>query len=178
MKQQSARFVWILTIALFVLVAGAPAPCGADPMNEAGIKRFREGDYETALSIFGKAIELRPNDAQGYLNRGAVYMVRGQYDLAIRDFNMAVAYNPASSEAYTNRAAALVALRLYPQAFADATVAIHLDSGNPEAYYTRAVAAFMNNSMDTVWMDLMNSQRLGFEPAGNMLNLYRRMLHR
>jgi tetratricopeptide (TPR) repeat protein len=164
--------------AIIALVFMVSVPCGADPINDEGISSFKKGDYDRALNLFSGAIDLRPDDEQGYLNRGVVFMTKGQYDLAMMDFNKAISLNSSSSEAYTNRATVFVAQNQLKQAFNDASTAIQLNQYNPRAYYTRAVAAFLSDSMDTVWADLMNSQRLGYIPATQLLAIYRSKVQR
>jgi tetratricopeptide (TPR) repeat protein len=46
------------------------------------------GQYDRAITDYNKAIELNPQYAMAYQNRGSSYFKKGQYDLAIADFEM------------------------------------------------------------------------------------------
>ena len=48
-------------------------------------------DYDRILPIdFNMAIQLKPNLAEAYYNRGITYGFKGDYDLAIEDYNRAI----------------------------------------------------------------------------------------
>ena len=55
-----------------------------------------------------RAIELDPDFAGAYINRGAVYRNKGEYDRAIKDYNIAIKLNPNLIEVYVNRGAAYI----------------------------------------------------------------------
>jgi len=50
-----------------------------------------------------KVIELDPNDAQAYNNRGNAYYRLGEYDKAITDYTKAIDIDPNDAKAYYNR---------------------------------------------------------------------------
>ncbi len=165
-----------ILVAVLALLAAFPTFCpAADPINNAGTTAFKKGDLDTALAMYSVAVDLRPDDFQGYVNRGVVFLAKGQYDFAVLDFSQAISLNPACSEAFTNRASAHIAQNRPQRAYDDASRAILLNENNAEAYYTRAVAGYLSKTMDKVWLDLMNSQRLGFAPATSMLAAYRNL---
>lgn len=74
---------------------------------ERGIVNGRLNLYPQAVSDFTKAIDLNPQDAAAFNNRGLAY-ARGlkQYEKAIDDFTKAVVLDPDFAEAYDNRAIA------------------------------------------------------------------------
>ena len=45
--------------------------------------------YDNAIKHYGRAIELKPDFAEAYSNRGIVHAKKGDHDQAIRDFNQA-----------------------------------------------------------------------------------------
>ncbi len=55
-------------------------------------------------------IKLRPNYAEVYYDRGAVYAKKGEYDKAIADFSKAIKLIPTFTDAYFERA--IVYLRM------------------------------------------------------------------
>ncbi len=60
--------------------------------------------FDAAIADFDKAIELNPEDAMAYYNRGTAYAGLEQFDAAIADFDKAIELNPDFVEAYHNRA--------------------------------------------------------------------------
>ena len=62
------------------------------------------------MEDYDKAIELDPNDAEAYNNRGNSYRDLGQYQRAIEDYDKAIELDPNDAEAPTHRQRALRAL--------------------------------------------------------------------
>ncbi|MEZ4887666.1 MAG: caspase family protein [Chitinophagales bacterium] len=63
------------------------------------------GDNEKAFSDYDKAIEVNPDYAMPYQNRGMLYQsYRFDYTKAMQDYNKAIKLNPKSELAYFNRA--------------------------------------------------------------------------
>ena len=62
-----------------------------------------KADYMKALDLLNKAIELNPDDAIDYNNRGTAFYKLGRYQRAIEDFNRAINLDPNDTYAYNNR---------------------------------------------------------------------------
>jgi tetratricopeptide (TPR) repeat protein len=60
-------------------------------------------DHMKALDLLNKAIELNPNDAINYNNRGVALYKFGRYQQSIKDFNRAIHLDPNDLYAYNNR---------------------------------------------------------------------------
>ena len=65
---------------------------------------------ERSIEDFDKAIELDPNLAWAYSNRGFSYHELGQYQRSIDDYDKAIELDPNDAEARTLRQRALRAL--------------------------------------------------------------------
>src|SRR5262249_37692238 len=61
------------------------------------------GEFEAAWAVYSKAIELRPDDADTYYNRGVACYYKGDHDRAIADFSKAIELKPDYAGAYYNR---------------------------------------------------------------------------
>ena len=58
--------------------------------------------WDEALNAYDKAIELNPNDAPAYNNRGLAYDNLDKNDLAIADYKKAIELNPKYGAAFNN----------------------------------------------------------------------------
>lgn len=95
------------------------------------------GQSSQAISEFTKAIEIDPEFARAYYNRGRFYYGSGQYSKAISDFNRTIELNPEYADAYFRRGGAYYLLGEYDQALSDYSKAIELNPKNAMAYVNR-----------------------------------------
>ena len=76
---------------------------------------------------YDKAIQLDPDDAVTYYNRGYSYAEIGEYQAAIGDYDKAIQLDPDDAMAYNNRAVALGKLGQRSLAEKDSNKACELD---------------------------------------------------
>ena len=63
----------------------------------------KKGRYEEAIKEYNQAIELNPNFAEAYNNRGNAKHELRRYEEAIKDYDQAIELNPNFAEAHNNR---------------------------------------------------------------------------
>lgn len=129
--------------ALAALALGMPGPAGAgeaEDLRQRGLEHMEAERYEEALADFTKALELKPDYANVWVNRGIVYQNRGQHDLALADFNKTLEFAPNDSFAYVRRGRSHRALGQRDKAMSDYNQAIKLKPGYAEAYESRGDA--------------------------------------
>src|SRR4030067_699181 len=78
-----------------------------------------QSKHDKAIEDYSKSIDMNPNNAEAYGNRGLIYYKKGQYDRAIEDFNKAIAINPNDADAYRNRGRAYYDKGFMEKAMAD-----------------------------------------------------------
>ncbi len=61
-------------------------------------------DQEQAIQYISKAIEINPEDANYFNNRGSIYGEMEKHELAKKDFETAISIDPENYEAYANLA--------------------------------------------------------------------------
>ena len=61
---------------------------------------------EKAIEHYTKAIELKPDYAEAYNNRGNAYLDMNKLDQAVQDYNKAIELEPDLAKAYINRSIA------------------------------------------------------------------------
>jgi PGF-CTERM protein len=103
-----------------------------------------------AIEDFNKAIELDPNNAGAYSNRGVAYDDLKQYERAVEDHNKAIKLNPNCAVAYANRGAAYDHLKQYEKAIEDYNKAIELDPDFALVYEYRELAQSKLNGQQDV----------------------------
>jgi Flp pilus assembly protein TadD len=99
-----------------------------------------KGYYNKAIRDCTKAIELKPDFAEAYNNRGKACYEIGDLDQAIRDYNKAIVLKPDFALAYNNRGAAYGRMGDYDRAIRDSCKAIELKPYFAEAYSNRGNA--------------------------------------
>lgn len=108
---------------------------------EMDLKRRR---YDDALSEYGKALELDPNNAEAYVGRAKVYTEREEFDNALADYAKAIKLDPAKSRAFEERAKMYLKQGNSAQALADYEQAITFcsiagdDNKKADTYISRA----------------------------------------
>jgi tetratricopeptide (TPR) repeat protein len=63
-------------------------------ISQKAIESFNKRQYEIALSYFGQALELSPNQAQLLTKRGKCYFEMQRYQDALADYNAALVLDP------------------------------------------------------------------------------------
>ncbi|HHT9125137.1 MAG TPA: tetratricopeptide repeat protein [Candidatus Brocadiia bacterium] len=109
--------------------------------------------FEEAIKQYDKALEINPNLADAYLNRGNAYYNKGENDRAILDFNKALEINSRYAEAYNNRGSAYDKKGEYDRAILDFNKALEINPRYAEAYNNRGVAYKKKGSYDLAISD-------------------------
>jgi TonB family protein len=87
-----------------------------------------KGDLDAALVDFGKAIEMKPDSFEAYLERGIAHLNKKAFELAVSDLNKAVELNSKSAMAWANRGDAFEKKGDAVHAKADYQKAVELDA--------------------------------------------------
>ena len=111
------------------------------------------GQTDWAINRFSHAIEISPNNARAYTNRGAAYYLKGDLDSAIKDLNKAIAFDGGYSRAYVNRGIVYSSKGDLGFAIEDYNKAIELDPNNHGAYNNRGVAYQRKGDLDAAIED-------------------------
>lgn len=107
---------------------------------DAARELYKRNDYNGAIKLLDAAIQLNPNYATAYYNRGLAYFKQQQYQRAIQDFDAAIQLNPNYAATFNNRGNAYQNLKQYQRAIQDYDAAIQLNPNLSQAYYNRGAA--------------------------------------
>ena len=100
----------------------------------------RQKWYDAAITHYAAAIDLNPEDARAYTNRGDAYMNKSDFGAAIEDFNKAIDLNSEDAAVYSNRGVAYHYTGDFGAAIADFNKAIDLNPEDAAVYSNRGVA--------------------------------------
>jgi tetratricopeptide (TPR) repeat protein len=128
------------------------------------------GAARLALPSFTRAIELRPDDAEGYAGRGWASLVEGKYKEAAGDFGQVLRLAPGDAEGLRGRAWASVHTGDYDRAIADIDALLKASRGQPEALALRGAAHYLAGRGDQARLDLRSAMR--FRPVPNRARTY------
>jgi tetratricopeptide (TPR) repeat protein len=85
------------------------------------------GDKDSALKDYDQALELAPDNAEIYYNRGVLFVSQENYNAALKDYNVALRINPAYVAALYNRGRLFAYVHNHSAALTDYSEAIRLD---------------------------------------------------
>jgi len=114
-------------------------PAKAFELKELGNQKASNGDNAGAIEYYTKAIEIFPNYAIAYYNRGLSKYDSGDLKGAIEDYTKAIEINPKDEDSYYCRAIAKGSLGDQKGAIADYTKTIGINPHYTKAYYGRAM---------------------------------------
>ena len=154
------KFILLLT-GIFLLNTAFVYAENTGEYLQVGNDFLNAGNFDMAIIEYTKALDINPNLAKAYDNRGVAYAQEGSLSRAIADFTMAIANNFNDAEAYNNRGHAYAAKGNLPQAIADYGRSIDIDSLYTKAYKNRAIAYYKLKEYDRAWGDVFKVEELG-----------------
>ena len=108
---------------------------------EIADKKFQDGLYEESIENYNKAIELNPNKADAYFNRGNAKVNICKYKEAIKDYDKVIDINPkCDASAYNNRGFCKATLGKHKESIEDFDKAIENNPDYASAYCNRGGA--------------------------------------
>jgi tetratricopeptide (TPR) repeat protein len=111
------------------------------------------GEIDAAIADFDKAIQLDPNRASTFSNRGLARSLKGDLAQATRDYSESIRLNPDYSRAFHNRGLTWSARGEPDKAIQDYTEAIRLNPDFREAVHDRALAWLARKNYDKAIQD-------------------------
>lgn len=98
------------------------------------------GDLESAIADFDRAVQLDPSDCESFITRGLAKRVKGDLTGAILDLDSAIGLDPKNAAVYHLRGSAKKEKGHLDDAIADCNQAIALDPQSAPSYFTRGLA--------------------------------------
>ncbi|GLI93826.1 tetratricopeptide repeat protein [Methylocystis echinoides] len=98
------------------------------------VAQLKLGALDNAFESASRAIGLKPDCAEAYLNRGYIYMCRSQFDDALNDFARAANLKRNYEDAHLNRGIALHKLNRFEDALDAYATALSINPRRSETY--------------------------------------------
>jgi tetratricopeptide (TPR) repeat protein len=111
----------------------------ADEWLEKGLD---SKDPDNRIQFYSEAIQLKPDYARAFFNRGNAYKDKGDFEGAIRDYSEAIRLKPDYADALYNRGLARKIRRDFEGAIRDYSEAIRLQPYDASAYNNRGNAYY------------------------------------
>jgi len=115
----------------------APTRRQAEAHSKLGFAYGFMGQYELALQSVNRALEIDPQYAPAYENRGSINLYLGDYQKAIDDFSIAIHMTPDVAILYYERAMAYEKVGDKQSAIEDYVTYLDLDTTGDEYITTR-----------------------------------------
>ena len=119
----------------------------AKALVNRGVEQGKQENYQEAISLFDKAMEINPDYSRVYYNRAWVKEKIEDLKGALDDYSKVIELNPKNAapyytleKAYQNRGSLHYKLNDYSEAIADADAAIKLNPQAAGIYVNRALA--------------------------------------
>ncbi len=153
--------LFIVTVFLVTCYGCAQLPEEQALVNK-GAKYWVKGMYKEAIAEFDKALQINPNLAEAYNDRGNVYADMGNLDQAISDYSNAIEINPRARY-YYNRGRVYGDKENFKLALLDFNKAIEINPKFVAAYNNRAIVYFLMKEYDKSWEDVNKAKALGYK---------------
>lgn len=96
--------------------AGAVSDLNASDLNRSGWEALRSGNYDQAITLLKRVVELEPKHKTAWINLGQAYLGLRQYEQAIAAFRKQIEANPYDEYAYNNLGRVYAVQRRYGEA--------------------------------------------------------------
>ncbi len=129
------------------------------------------GRFEEAVDCYNQAIQINPDYADAYGNRGNALKELGQLDEAIKSYNKVIQLNPNYAEAYGNRGNALNELGQSDEAIKNYKKAIQLKPDYADAYNNLGGALKQLGQLDEAIKNYKKAIQLKPDYVNSYINL-------
>jgi tetratricopeptide (TPR) repeat protein len=113
-----------------------------------GIALNEQGDADSAIAHYRRAVELRPSYAEAHYNLGRLLAQKGQFDEAVVHYQKALEINPTDAEAHNNLGATLFVNGRLDEAIAHYRNALAIKPDYADASCNLANALLSNGDLD------------------------------
>ena len=125
----------------------------------------KQAAYEKAIVHYSRALKLKLDLPDAFINRGDAYLGKGDFNPALADFNKVIELNPNDADAYIIRGDAYLGKGDFDPALADFNKAIELNPNDADAYIYRGNAYLEQNNSEFALADFNKAIELNSNDA-------------
>lgn len=137
----------------------------------AGIRSYREGEWDKAIEYLRQVISVEPEAADIYYMISEIYRQQGKYTEALKELNQAIKINPDFAPAYLSRARINLIKNPGSDIETDLLKATTLDPNFGEAYIDLA-AYYIEKNNAVAALEALNTAELTL-PDSPLISLHR-----
>lgn len=126
-------------------------------INVYGITLLNQNKSQEAVAAFNTAIELKPDYADAYNNRGNALRNLGRLEEAVSSYDHAITHMPTLASAHSNRGYTLRDLGKITEALKSFEIAIELKVDYAEAYFGYATALYKSERFNEALLSYENA---------------------
>jgi Tfp pilus assembly protein PilF len=131
-------------------------------MINLGAIYFERGDYDRALDLNRRALQVSPKMAEAYVNIGLILQQRGEVVQAVESYIRATQLDAKLITAWLNLASAYTAIEEDAKAVEAARQAVTLEPDSPMAHNNLAVALYFSGEYVDAQQHLERASELGY----------------
>lgn len=139
-------------------------------LTEVALEKYQKSDYEGAIKEYDKIIELDPNNATVYGNRGVIKGILENIKGAVSDTKKAIELEPDNPVHYHSLATVYFNQNKFKKALDFCNQAIQKDASYDIAYYTRARTQLGLKNKEGACQDFKKALELGMQDAQFMID--------
>ncbi|WP_017652628.1 tetratricopeptide repeat protein [Fortiea contorta] len=146
---QKKNLIFQGILAIFVMGIGATASIfvidtihsqNATELYKQGNTFFDLQRYQDALAVYEKAVNIRPDYAEGWYAQGKTLYELKKYSAALTAYDKAIQIQPEYTAAWSGRGLSLKNLQRYQEAIASLDKALQLKNNSPEVWNAKGQA--------------------------------------
>lgn len=146
---------------IYTVFSSAQSPPSAKQLVKQGGLLMSRNMVDAAIRSYTRAVELNPNYAEAYVDRGLARRTKGDLAGAIEDYEKAASIDPKSiqgnrfvAQSYSNRGFIKLGDFDVDNAIQDFTTAIKISPDDPDHYHRRGLARMLNEDLVQALEDL------------------------
>ncbi len=124
-----------------------------DLHNSLGKTFFDSDRPQQAIEQYNKAIALKSDEAEFYVNRGAAHGKMGNLQAALQDLNLGIETDPEFSNAYLNRSLVYSNLQQLDNALKDLETYLTIKPYNADIWYEKGVTQYRMGNREAAMSD-------------------------